>query len=71
MSKKGKVYAKTATITVIEEKGFGVLVYDGKNIEDQWVIPHDVFNATYKELENPGCPKGSNGIDGQKEKGGQ
>lgn len=51
MKLEGKVFRKTATITVLEEHEEGVLVYDGINKNDQWVIPKDVFKTTYVEVK--------------------
>lgn len=48
---KGKIFRKTATITVIKETEKGYLVYDGSNLDDQWEITTEVFNATYEEVK--------------------
>lgn len=46
-----KKFRKTATITVLEKLDTGYLVFDGKNENDKWVIPFDVFEKTYEEVK--------------------
>lgn len=45
----GKEFTKKATITVLEKTTKGYLVHNTDNKADQWVIPFDVFEKTYKE----------------------
>lgn len=48
---KGLEFAKKQTITILEVKEEGMLVHNTGDTSDQWVIPHDVFNATYVEVK--------------------
>lgn len=47
----GKEFRKIATIKVLEKVETGYLVYDGKNENDKWIIPFDVFEKTYEEIK--------------------